>query len=258
MIFKHNKKISRNFIAYLFCVFFVIGCGGGGGSSPPQANLLTFSLNGLPSTVESYERVSIQVVPSIEGCKFEVLGPDLLWLSSSDDLNFNFRAPIIYGASKDFSFGVRTANTTVKPECAGSQNFAFNVTRNQTEFIPNPEPSNISYLSSLYFSAHDIGFGGIEITDRYSATVCYPTENDCVTYENELFGQDAHNIATGDFNGDGFEDVVVAWAIFPHTIDQSKKIYGPINIYLNDQKGGFTEDLNLYASIRSSNASLCI
>ena len=76
MIFKHNKKISRNFIAYLFCVFFVIGCGGGGGSSPPQANPLTFSLNGLPSTVESYERVSIQVVPSIEGCKFEILGPD--------------------------------------------------------------------------------------------------------------------------------------------------------------------------------------
>ena len=41
---------------------------------------------------------------------------------------------------------------------------------------------------------------------------------------------------------------MVAWAIFPHTIDQSKKIYGPINIYLNDQKGGFAEDLNLYAA----------
>ena len=50
------------------------------------------------------------------------------------------------------------------------------------------------------------------------------------------------------FNGDGFEDFVVAWAIFPHTIDQSKKIYGPINIYLNDQNGGFAEDLSLYAA----------
>ena len=225
MIFKHNKNISRNFIASLICALFVNGCGGGGGGSTPQANTLTFSVTGLPSSVQSYENVAIQVIPSIEGCKFEILGPDLLWLSTSDDLNFNFRAPIIYGESKEFSFGIRTANTTVKPECAGSQNFAFNVTRSKTEFIPNPEPSNIPYLSSSYFSAHDIGFGGIEITDRYSATVCYPTENDCVTYENELFGQDAHNIATGDFNGDGFEDFVVAWAIFPHTIDQSKKIY---------------------------------
>ena len=124
----------------------------------------------------------------------------------------------------------------------------LNVARHQTQFIPDPEPSNIPYLSTPFFTAHDVGFGGIEITDRYSATVCYPTENDCVTYRNELFGQDAHNIATGDFNGDGFEDLVVAWAIFPHTIDQSKKIYGPINIYLNDQNGGFAEDLNLYAA----------
>ena len=253
MIFKHNKNISRNFIAYLICILFAIGCGGGGGSAPPQANLSTFSVTGLPSSVSSYEKVAIQIVPSIEGCVYEILGPDLLWLSSSDDLNFNFRAPIIYSESKEFSFGIRPANLTVKPECASSQstnqnNFILNVTRNQTAFIPNPDPSNISYLSSPYFSAHDIGFGGIEITERYSATVCYPTENDCVTYENELFGQDAHNMATGDFNGDGFEDFVVAWAIFPHTIDQSKKIYAPVNIYLNDQQGGFAEDLNLYAA----------
>ena len=248
MIFKHNKNISRNFIAFGWYLFFFSACGGGSGGSVDQPNSLTFSLSGLPSSVESYDEVAIRVLPSIEGCKFEVLGPDLLWLRSSDDLSFNFRAPIIYGESKEFSFGVRPANFTVKPECAGSQNFTLNVTRKQTAFTPNPEPSNIAYLSSAYFSAHDIGFGGIEITERYSATVCYPTENDCVTYENELFGQDAHNIATGHFNGDGFEDFVVAWAIFPHTIDQSKKIYGPINIYLNDQKGGFAEDENLYAT----------
>ena len=46
MIFKHNKNISRNFIAYLICILFAIGCGGGGGSAPPQANLFF-----LPSCV---------------------------------------------------------------------------------------------------------------------------------------------------------------------------------------------------------------
>ena len=48
MIFKHNKNISRNFIAYLICALFASGCGGGGGSSTPQVNPLTFSLAGLP------------------------------------------------------------------------------------------------------------------------------------------------------------------------------------------------------------------
>ena len=99
MIFKHNKNISRNFIAFGWYLFFFSACGGGSGGSVDQPNSLTFSLSGLPSSVESYDEVAIRVLPSIEGCKFEVLGPDLLWLRSSDDLSFNFRAPIIYGDS---------------------------------------------------------------------------------------------------------------------------------------------------------------
>jgi len=250
MIFKHNKNISRNFIAFCCYFFFLSSCGGGGGggSSDVQANPLTFSVAGLPSSVESYDAIALQVIPSIAGCKFQLNSEDLLWMSSSDGLNFNFRAPIIYVNAKEFTFNVSATTNISQPECAGSKTLALNVVRNQTKYIPDPDPSNIAYLTSPFFSVHDIGFGGIEITDRYSATVCYPTENDCVTYENALFGQDAHNIATGDFNGDGYEDLVVAWAIFPHTIDQSKKIYGPINIYLNDQKGGFAEDLSLYAA----------
>ena len=228
MIFKHNKNISRNFIAYLISIFFIISCGGGGGSSEPQANLLTFSLTGLPPSVRSYENVTIRVQPSIQGCKFEVLGPDLLWLSSSDELSFTFRAPIIYTASKEFSFGVRPVNTNVKPECAGSQNFTFNVTRNPTKFIPNPEPSNISYLSSLYFSAHDIGFGGIEITDRYSATFVTQQQNDCVTYENEFLVKMLTIWRLVIFNG---MDLKILWLhglFFLTPLDQSKKIYGPL------------------------------
>ena len=86
------------------------------------------------------------------------------------------------------------------------------------------------------------------ISDRFSATICYPTANDCQSYENELFGQDAHNMTTGDFNGDGYEDFAVAWALFPHTIEQEKKVNAPINIYLNDQSGRFKEETSLYKS----------
>ena len=152
MIFKHNKNISRNFIACLICALLAIGCGGGGSSAPPQVNILTFSVTGLPASVKSYEEVSILIVPSIEGCLFGISSQDLLWLNSSDDLNFNFRAPIIYSESKEFSFSIVPLNTNVKPECNTSKDFMFNVTRNQTEFIPNPDPSNISYLSSPYLA----------------------------------------------------------------------------------------------------------
>ena len=87
MIFKHNKNISRNLILIYCCVFFISSCGGGGGGGGgfvPESTQLTFSVNGLPSTLESYDEVSIRIAPSIEGCVFGVYSQDLLWLRSSD------------------------------------------------------------------------------------------------------------------------------------------------------------------------------
>ena len=52
-------------------------------------------------------------------------------------------------------------------------------------------------------------------------------------------------MATGDFNGDGFEDMAIAWAIFPHTIEIDQKIV-PVNIYLNDGQGNLYEDLTIF------------
>ena len=104
----------------------------------------------------------------------------------------------------------------------GQKNSELSVKKLSTKF--DASPSNSSNLATDYYHIADIGFGGIEITERYSATICYPTPDDCVTYDQELFGQDAHNMATGDFNGDGFEDLVVIWAIFPHTIEEIKRL----------------------------------
>ena len=96
MIFKHNKNISRNLIVICCSVIFLSSCGGGGDSSVAEPNqLLSFSVNGLPATVESYDEVAIQIVPSIEGCIFQI-NSDFLWVASSeglsDGLSFTFRA----------------------------------------------------------------------------------------------------------------------------------------------------------------------
>lgn len=243
----HKKNKSKYFLGYLLITLFIFGCGGGGGGNTLSIPLV-FTVSGLPSSIESYDAITLNINPSFEGCVFNVERDNLLWFNQIDDLTFSFRAPIIFTQNQTISFKISAVNNSSNSGCSGSQTLNLNVTRKPTQFVPIPDPNNIPFLSSQYFSAHDLGFGGIEMTERYSATVCYPTANDCTSYVDALFGNDAHNMATGDFNGDGFEDLVVAWAVFPHTIDQSKKVNGPINIYINDQKGGFKEDLNIYAT----------
>ena len=125
------------------------------------------------------------------------------------------------------------------------KNFNFQVESHPTQYelIPN----NINELKKDFYQIGDIGFGGIIIKDTFSSTICYPTPNECESFENALFGQDAHNMVVGDFNGDGYEDFAVAWALFPHTIEPSQKVNAPINIFINNGEGRFEEDLNIYS-----------
>ncbi len=46
----------------------------------------------------------------------------------------------------------------------------------------------------------------------------YPTVNDLNVAG--TFSLDAHNGAVGDFNGDGRSDMVITWAVFPHTVER--------------------------------------
>ena len=107
---------------------------------------------------------------------------------------------------------------------------------------------HIRSFNREFYQVNDIGFGGIVITEKFSVTICYPTFTDDREDWKITFGQDAHNMVSGDFNGDGFEDFAVAWALFPHTVREDQKVNAPINIYLNDGNGRFKEDLNLYQS----------
>ena len=212
---------------------------------------LNISISGLKTNSLGYEKQEISVTSNYPDCLYQIVqtetdsdNQNLLHISSYDSKKFNFRNPITYSDSSLIDFTVNSIPSLSCPEGFITQQ--INVSKYPTAY--DLTPLNINSLSTDSFQINDIGFGGIVITDRFSATICYPTPNDCVTYQNELFGQDAHNMTFGDFNGDGFEDFVVAWAVFPHTIEQEKKIKAPINIYLNNGDGRFAEDLNIYES----------
>ena len=231
------KKVS------IFCVFFLIACGGGSTSNPNEDNFEIF-VTGLNLSGFSFDKQNISLSSENNNCRYRVNNDDLIHLSSTNNRDFSFRNPIIYSNSENFDLFLSTIPTG---NCmSASKIISMTVNKFPTQY--DAFPANIPDLSTNYYKVNDIGFGGIVITDRFSATICYPTANDCETWENTLFGQDAHNMTTGDFNGDGFEDFVVAWALFPHTIEKDQKVNAPINIYLNDKSGRFKEDLSIYSS----------
>ena len=167
-------------------------------------------------------------------------------MKTANNRDFSFRAPVTMQVSEIKNLTITSISSSECPY--KSETISFEVNRNPDllKFLPSPQPINEDETKSDFFVSHGLGFGGIEISDTYSATICYPTPDDCTTYENELFGQDAHNMAIGDFNGDGFEDIVIAWAIFPHTVELSQKINAPVEIYLNDGQGNLFEDNAIY------------
>ena len=237
--------IKKIFI-YISCIIILTSCGGGGGSNniiddkPAQ---LIINSSSFPSGIYSYDPAELIISSNYPSCTFNVTSSYIYWMTSSDNV-FSFNAPITFLENESFPINISSISSESCP--AGQKNIEITVNRLNTKYTA--VPSNISDLSTDFYNIVDIGFGGISLSETYSATICYPTPEDCITYVDQVFGQDAHNMQTGDFNGDGFEDLAVVWAIFPHTIEEDQKIPAPIHIYLNDGKGHLYEDMSIFAN----------
>ena len=153
-------------------------------------------MGNFSSNLKSYEATQLTVSANYN-CNFNISSNDVYWLTTTDNKTFNYRAPITLLNEEQFNLSVNTIPSINCP--SGSLDLTHSVSRDEAslKYVPSPEPYNYAELKTDYFASHDLGFGGLRITDRYSATICYPTPEDCETFENELFGQDAHNMATG-------------------------------------------------------------
>ena len=199
----------NKFIKFLSILIIVNSCSSGSGSSnetsSPELVISYSNLNNL----KSYELVNLNINSNLN-CEFNIASNDIYWVKTTNNKNFLFRAPVTMQVSEIKSLTITSISSSECPY--KSETISFEVSRNPDllKFLPSPQPINEDETKSDFFVSHGLGFGGIEISDTYSATICYPTPNDCTTYENELYGQDAHNMAIGDFNGDGLEDIVIA------------------------------------------------
>ncbi len=232
-----------------FILLIIVSCNEGrsSGGILSESTSIKISISGFKTISESYENQVIEISSNISECTFDISLKNqdmhkIHHLKTDDNKQFIFRNPVIYSQSETFQLSVSTISNLSCP--VAEESFSFQVYRypTQYELIPN----NIKELKKDSYEIGDIGFGGIIIKDTFSSTICYPTPNDCELFENALFGQDAHNMVVGDFNGDGYEDFAVAWALFPHTLEPDQKVNAPINIFINNGEGRFEEDLDIY------------
>ena len=240
-----NTSIFR----YALFLFFISSCGGSSDNKISENINLNISLIGLNTPSKSYDYQNIEITSNINECAFDISlnNQDVYKIhhvKTIDNKNFVFRNPLINSETENFEFKITSIETLNCPKTEKIYNLQIDRYSTQYQLIP----TNINDLKTEIYEIADIGFGGIIIKDTFTATICYPTPNDCETYENTLFGQDAHNMVQGDFNGDGHEDFAVAWAFFPHTIEPSQKVNAPINIFLNNGEGRFEEDLDIYVN----------
>lgn len=105
---------------------------------------------------------------------------------------------------------------------------------------PQAIGSSYSEIATDFFKVTQFGFGAYVIEEAHPAFF-YPKVTD--THAAGSFTLDAHNMVTGDFNGDGFEDLAVIWVAFPHTVYRETPVYPQIFLNRGDGTLGPANDI---------------
>jgi hypothetical protein len=102
---------------------------------------------------------------------------------------------------------------------------------------------DFTYNKKLWYELNQIDID-IVTSDEMSPDFCYPTPEDC--HKSRLFVPDPHKAIHGDFNGDGLEDLAIAWIYFTHTMKR-EKTPSHIRFYINDGNNNLISTPEIYA-----------
>jgi hypothetical protein len=89
-------------------------------------------------------------------------------------------------------------------------------------------------LATDYYQITNAGFFYIDTYEQHPEWL-YPTIND--RNPAGWFTHDTSNMVTGDFNGDGYQDAAIIWAVLPHVVERETPAYP--TIFINNRQGGF-------------------
>lgn len=141
---------------------------------------------------------------------------------------------------RGFFFGARTRRAAFLVALLPSLSFGQLLTMGPSARTLGPDRTN--HETSTY-RVGSFGWFGISITERHGEFY-YPTSTDY--HPAGVLATDLGDVARGDFNGDGREDWVATFPLFPHTVPRQSQ--QPIVVFLNDGKGGFRAAPEIWAT----------
>lgn len=108
---------------------------------------------------------------------------------------------------------------------------------------PSPRTlgSNRENSETAAYRVGSFGWFGMTISEQHPE-YRYPTPADLQPAG--FFGVEAHNLARADFNGDGREDLLVSFSLYPHTIPRQTLF--TFAVLLNDGQGGFRYSTDIW------------
>ena len=90
---------------------------------------------------------------------------------------------------------------------------------------------DVTKLEKAWYHLNQLKFA-VMTADEVSPPFCYPSPQDCIDSPGN-YKPDPSNAIAGDFNGDGLQDLAIAWYILIHTTPR-EKTPSHVRFYLND------------------------